>query len=189
VIQAKTTSKRLLFVDDEPKIRETLAIILRRYGFSVTLAATVSEALEHIKKDQFDLLLCDLNIEKSGDGYTVVHAIREVNPYCVVIILTGYPGFDSAVEGIRHGVDDYLVKPANADALVALLAHKLIERRKRTKTLDTESIRRRVYASPKLGKLRAGEVSLLRSQAAEGNTEAKELLDFLGNTSENDPEA
>jgi DNA-binding NtrC family response regulator len=124
----KFVSKRLLFVDDERAIRETLAVILRRYGFQVALAATVSEALEHIAMHEFDLLLCDLNIEREDDGFDVIRAMRKANPNCVVIVLTGYPAIETAVAGIHMGIDDYLTKPANADLLVAALAEKLAKR-------------------------------------------------------------
>lgn len=117
--------KRILFVDDEPAIRATLAVILRRYGFTVTVAATVAQALEQIKAQEFDLLLCDLNIEGKRDGYTVIRAMRQGNPNCINIVLTGYPDEESAAEGLELGIDDYIAKPANADALVAILAEKL----------------------------------------------------------------
>ena len=55
------SGKRLLFVDDENAIRETLFIILRRHGFIVTLPATVAQALDEVEKQEFDILLCDLN--------------------------------------------------------------------------------------------------------------------------------
>jgi two-component system, NtrC family, response regulator HydG len=122
------TRKRLLFVDDEPAIRATLPVILRRYGFTVTVAATVAQALTQIQTTEFDLLLCDLNIEREGDGYEVVRAIQKVNPSCVTIILTGNPDVESAIEGIRLSINDYIIKPMNADALVALLANKLLSR-------------------------------------------------------------
>ncbi len=120
--------KRILFVDDEPAIRATLAVILRRYGFMVTVAATVAEALDEMKKQEFDLLLSDLNIEGERDGYNVVRAMRQANPNCINIVLTGYPDEKSAAEGIELGIDDYIAKPANADALVAILAEKLAAR-------------------------------------------------------------
>jgi two-component system response regulator HydG len=120
--------KRLLFVDDERGIRETLSRILDRYGFYVTVAATVAQALDQIRKQEFDLLLCDLNIEGEGDGYDVIRAMRNLNPHCITIILTGYPDVESAVEGMHECIDDYIVKPANADVLVALLADKLAAR-------------------------------------------------------------
>ena len=122
--------KRILFVDDEPAIRATLAIILERYGFIVTVAATVAEAIEQIKKREFDLLLSDLNIEGKRDGYAVIRAMREANPDCINIILTGCPDEESADEGLKLGIDDYIAKPANADALVAMLAEKLTGRKK-----------------------------------------------------------
>ncbi len=122
--------KRILFVDDEPSIRATLAVILRRYGFMVTVASTVAEAFEEIKKQEFDLLLSDLNIEAEHDGYTVIRAMRQANPNCINIVLTGYPDEESADEGLKLGIDDYIAKPANADALVAMLAEKLTARKK-----------------------------------------------------------
>jgi DNA-binding response OmpR family regulator len=122
--------KRILFVDDEPAIRATLAVILRRYGFTVIVASTVGQAIEEIKKQEFDLLLTDLNIEGKRDGYNIVRAMRQANPNCINIVLTGYPDEESAAEGLELGIDDYIAKPANADALVALLAEKLAGRNK-----------------------------------------------------------
>jgi DNA-binding response OmpR family regulator len=122
--------KRILFVDDEPAIRATLAVILRRYGFLVTVASTLAEALEEIRKQEFDLLLSDLNIEGERDGYNIVRAMRKVNPNCINIVLTGFPDEESAAEGLDLGIDDYIAKPANADALVAMLAEKLAARNK-----------------------------------------------------------
>jgi DNA-binding response OmpR family regulator len=129
------SQKRLLFVDDEPNIRATLPVILRRYGFTVTVAATVAQALDAIKKQDFDILLSDLNIERETDGLDVVRAMRAKNPQCVAMILTAYPGVETAVEGIHLGIDDYLLKPTNADTLVALLAEKLARRQSKGRVL------------------------------------------------------
>ncbi|MCU1271861.1 MAG: response regulator receiver protein [Acidobacteriaceae bacterium] len=134
--QAKLTRKRLLFVDDEPAIRKTLSVILARYGFAVTVAGTVAEAIDEVKTKEFDLLLSDLNIDREGDGYEVIRAMREVNPDCVTIVLTGHPDVESAVEGLHLGVDDYIMKPAKADVLVALLAEKLAARKAKARILS-----------------------------------------------------
>lgn len=120
--------KRLLFVDDEPAIRETLSVILRRYGFTVTLAATVEQSLDRIRTQTFDLLLCDLNIEGERDGFEVIRTMREVRPNCVTIVLTGHPDDESETKSAQLGVDDYITKPTSADILVALLAEKLAAR-------------------------------------------------------------
>src|ERR1700676_5270546 len=79
--QVKLTRKRLLFVDDEPAIRKTLSVILARYGFAVTVAGTVAEAIDEIKTKEFDLLLSDLNIDREGDGYEFFRAMGGVNPH------------------------------------------------------------------------------------------------------------
>jgi DNA-binding NtrC family response regulator len=119
------TPKRVLFADDERGIRETLPVILRRYGFLVTVVATIAHALQEVHSKEFDLLLCDLNIERESDGLDVVREMRKINPECVVLILTGYPAMDTAVEATRLGVDDYIAKPASADILVAMIGERL----------------------------------------------------------------
>ncbi len=124
-----THEKYILFVDDEPAIRATLPPILRRRGFQVTVAATVQEAVTAMYLQQFDLLLTDLNIDQEGDGFQVVRSMREANPRCITVILTAYPSFESAVEGIHQALDDYVVKPTDTDALVAMLSRRLARRR------------------------------------------------------------
>ena len=131
----KPLLKRLLFVDDEPNIRATLPIILRRYGFTVTVAATVKQALEAIQTKPFDVLLCDLNIEQESDGFVVIRAMQHINRDCAVIVLTGYPAVDTAVEGLHLQIDDYITKPTNADSLVATLANKLAARQPKARIL------------------------------------------------------
>ncbi|HTV08045.1 MAG TPA: response regulator [Candidatus Aquilonibacter sp.] len=117
--------KRLLFVDDEPAIRNTLPAILRQNGFEVSAAATVAEALFLITSEKFDVLLSDLNIGNPGDGLTVVSAMRRTQPEAVTMILTGYPAFETALEAIRQQVDDYLVKPASIPNLIKAIESKL----------------------------------------------------------------
>ena len=92
----------ILFVDDEPSIRTTLPAILSSFGFSVTSAATVPEALNLITTRQFDVLISDLNIGNPADGFTVVSAMRRTQPDAITFILTGYPAFESALEAIRR---------------------------------------------------------------------------------------
>lgn len=116
--------KRLLFVDDEANIRLTLPAVLEREGFEVIVAASVAEALACIQQSPFDILLSDLNIGQPGDGFTVVSAMRRIQPQAATFILTGYPDFESALVAIRNQVDDYIVKPADVRKLVQALKTK-----------------------------------------------------------------
>lgn len=115
---------RILFADDEPGIRMTLPLILEQEGFEVSVAATVAEALAYINRDSFDVLLADLNIGEKGDGFTLISAMRRVQPSAVTLILTGYPDFATALEAIRNQVDDYLTKPTNVEQLVETIKEK-----------------------------------------------------------------
>jgi ActR/RegA family two-component response regulator len=117
--------RRLLLVDDEEVIRITLTAILSKFGFEVSAAASVPEALQKITSQTFDILLSDLNIGNPGDGLTVVSAMRRTQPEAVTMILTGYPAFETALEAIRQQVDDYIVKPADVPALVRTIESKL----------------------------------------------------------------
>jgi YesN/AraC family two-component response regulator len=112
---------RVLFVDDEPAIAQTMGAILRHRGYEVTAVGTVGAALAQIATSRFDVLVSDLNIGFAGDGFTVVSAMRRTHPECITLILTGYPGFDSALEAIRSQVDDYLVKPVPPTTLIDLI--------------------------------------------------------------------
>lgn len=124
---AVESAPELLFVDDEPNIRVLMSAILRQNGFAVTVAATVSEALNLIAKQRFDVLISDLNIGEAGDGFTVVSAMRRTQPEAATFILTGYPAFESALEAIRQQVDDYFVKPADVEVLTARIRARLRE--------------------------------------------------------------
>src|SRR3954471_14100555 len=121
---------KLLFVDDEPTIRLTLPRILEMHQFEVKAAANVAEALKLIQSEKFDVLLSDLNIGEPSDGFTVVSAMRRVQPDALTIILTGYPAFESALQAIREQVDDYIAKPANVEELINTIKSKLTNRTK-----------------------------------------------------------
>jgi DNA-binding NtrC family response regulator len=120
--------KRILFVDDEPSIRLTLPPVLEQHGFEVKAAASVAEAVLQIDVSRFDVLISDLNIEEGGDGLRIVSAMRQKQPQCITLILTGHPGFETAVDALRLRVDDYVVKPVDVETLISALRKKLNQR-------------------------------------------------------------
>lgn len=125
------TKPRVLFVDDEPGIRTTLGAILQMHGFDVTTRGTVPEALSTIQKEQFDVLLTDLNIGQPADGFTLVSAMRRTQPDAVNVIITGYPAFETALHAIRAQVDDYFVKPADPVELIQRIQERLAKNDRR----------------------------------------------------------
>ena len=119
-----TSAKNLLFVDDEDSIRLTLTPILKKHGFEVTAVASVSDARAQIDLTKYDVLVSDLNIDKPGDGFAVIAAMKVRQPRCVNIILTAYPDFDTAQQAIRLSVADYFVKPVDIEALISTIKQK-----------------------------------------------------------------
>src|SRR6201992_2337504 len=120
---------KLLFVDDDDALRTALGTVLTHHGFALTAVSSVSEALELISTRRFDVLLSDLNIGEPGDGFTVVSAMRRVQPDACTFILTGYPDFETALQAIRNQVDDYLLKPTDVPTLLNAIQHRLPARR------------------------------------------------------------
>jgi len=126
---------RLLFVDDEQMLRDLWSAILSAEGFQVTTLATVPEALSKITSEKFDVLIADLNIGEPGDGFTIVSAMRRVQPEAVTLILTGYPAFQAALRAIHEQVDDFLVKPAEPKSVAETIRRHLLRQKKPTAVL------------------------------------------------------
>jgi PAS domain S-box-containing protein len=113
---------KLLFVDDDAAIRTTLGAVLQHHGFAITAVGSVREALELITTQGFDVLLSDLNIGEPGDGFTVVSAMRRVQPDAFTFILTGYPDLETAIEAVRSQVDGYFPKPLQVERFMEAVA-------------------------------------------------------------------
>jgi ActR/RegA family two-component response regulator/signal transduction histidine kinase len=131
---------RLLFVDDDDGLRTALGAVLAHHGFKLTAVGSVPEALELISSQKFDVLLADLNIGEPGDGFTVVSAMRRVQPDACTFILTGYPDLETAVQAIRSQVDDYFAKPLHIDRLIAAISEVRQGRRPPGKSLPTRKV-------------------------------------------------
>jgi ActR/RegA family two-component response regulator len=134
------TKTRLLFVDDDDAIRLTLPMLLQEKGYQVEVAASVKEGLEKINSQPFEVLLTDLNIGQPGDGFTLISAMRRVQPHAINIIITGYPDFDSALNAIRRQVDGYIVKPSDIDSLVQNIEERLASRTPQLPASPTKSV-------------------------------------------------
>jgi DNA-binding response OmpR family regulator len=128
---------KLLLVDDDHALRETLAVILRKHDFEVTVAATVTEALKHISSETFDVLLSDLHMPGAGDGLTVVSAMRHSNPKAVTMLLSSFPQMDAAAQAILLQADEILVKPMKMDMLIDAIKQRLAAGAPRTRIVES----------------------------------------------------
>lgn len=107
----------LLIVDDEKSIRITLEEFLKNEGHAVRSAANVEEAKAHLQNHAFDAVLTDIIMPKES-GVSLMKYIHERWPDIQVIVMTGEPTVDTAVEAIRSGARDYLTKPVCKDDVV-----------------------------------------------------------------------
>jgi len=123
---------KLLFADDETKIREIMETELSRLGHSVTICGDGLTAIERMKKEKFDVLIVDLDMP-GADGLEVIEQAKELNSDADTAILTGKGSFETAVEAIRKGVSDYLTKPYKIVDL-ELLLRRIGEKRDLKKT-------------------------------------------------------
>ena len=108
---------KILVVDDDVSIREIIGAGLSERGFSVEIAADGAEALEKIERDLFDLVLTDLMMPQM-DGIELINKIKELQPDLLILLMTAYGSFDSAVQAIKIGANDYLAKPIDFQDLL-----------------------------------------------------------------------
>jgi DNA-binding response OmpR family regulator len=110
--------KSILIIDDEPNLRRSLALILQRQEYSVTTAGNAKEALQCLEAGPFDLVFLDLKMPDVG-GLELLPEIRELYPNMPVLILTAHATLDSAIDAVRKGARDYLLKPIEPDLILA----------------------------------------------------------------------
>ena len=111
------SEKTVLLVDDEAIIRKTLAGKLSDEGFTVLTAENGATALAYLATTQLNLVITDLMMEGMS-GIQVLEAVKAHDPEIAVIILTGYGELTSAIDALRLGADDYLLKPCDLNELL-----------------------------------------------------------------------
>jgi two-component system response regulator HydG len=152
-------TKKILVVDDEIGIRQSLKKILEKEGFDVVTASNGEEAFKLIRGSDIDLLISDIRMA-GMDGLELLKVCKSISPYTEVIMITGYASVDTAVDSMKQGAYDYITKPfKKADILKAV--GKAIE--KQILTMDNVKMKERIEAiestplietaSPKMKKL------------------------------------
>jgi len=114
------SSLQVLVVDDEPAIRQILSANLTRAGHAVTLASGGHEALKRLMKGDVDVALCDLNMPDLS-GIDVIRQARLLGVDTTFILMTAYSSVDTAIEAMRLGAFDYMIKPVRSEELLQRL--------------------------------------------------------------------
>ncbi|MDP3703159.1 MAG: sigma-54 dependent transcriptional regulator [Candidatus Omnitrophota bacterium] len=126
---------RILVVDDDPLIRGSLYEMLRGQRYDVEMASDGSEAIDHLKRRPFQLVLADWKMPQV-DGMALLAHIRAQYPDVNVILITGFGNVTSAVEAMREGAFDYLTKPIRPEELEETIARALAQYTPPVDTID-----------------------------------------------------
>jgi two-component system copper resistance phosphate regulon response regulator CusR len=152
------TVKRILIVEDEPRISSFIAKGLRSNGFTPTVAAEGHTGFDYAMSGEFDLVILDIGLPDM-DGFTVLDRLRAAGNRVPVIILTARDSPTDTVAGLEGGADDYMPKPFRFDELLARVRLRL-----------------RVDHSPEVAVLTVGDLTLdLRTRRAQVGTRSVDL--------------
>src|SRR3954468_10884443 len=120
---------QILVVDDDRSVRDMVCEVLRDDGFNVAAAPDGETAIEMGRRQPFDLVFCDVKMGKTS-GFDVLRAFKEdVQPDADIILMTGHAWPEEALEAVRGGARDYIVKPFSIEEL-SQLARTAMERRR-----------------------------------------------------------
>ena len=114
----------ILVVDDELLIRDLLYDFFSGQGWDISVAEDGEKALEIIRAKKFDLVLTDIRMPEM-DGLVLTSHVKQSHPDLPVVLMTGFPSVDTAVEALRNKVDDYIIKPFNINQLYKLIESKV----------------------------------------------------------------
>ena len=120
---------KMLLVDDEERYLKTTRRLMEKKGYSVSVATSGQEALETLKKQNIHVVILDVKMP-GMDGNETLKAIKQLYPLVEVVMLTGHATVDSAIDGLKSGATDYLMKPADIDDIIEK-AEEAYEKRQR----------------------------------------------------------
>ncbi len=122
------TQGKLLIVDDELSVRDSLAKWFTEEGYDVATAENANEALTRVAEQTFDVALVDIKM-RGTDGIELQRRLHEIYPDMLVIIMTGYASVETAVAALKNGAYDYVNKPLDPDEIAHLIAKAMSHRR------------------------------------------------------------
>ncbi|PYT13738.1 MAG: hypothetical protein DMF51_10070 [Acidobacteria bacterium] len=130
-------ASRILIVDDDPSVRDVLGMLFEREGWSVTRAGSGEEALAAVRRQPTEVTFLDLRLGEEN-GLDLLPRLIELRPEMSVIVLTAVGTIESAVEAMRRGADNFILKPVDPPRLLAIAAKGLESQSLRRKALQLE---------------------------------------------------
>ena len=168
-------SVRILIVDDEFSVRDSLMAWFQDEGYTVAAAASGKEALAKLTENQWDIFFLDLKMPGMS-GLELQKKIKEIHPDSTIIIITAYASVESAVEAMQNGAYDYLSKPFDPDYL-ALLVRNVIERKKlKEETASLKKTIEGVYSAKEIIGQSTGVKKLMEDIRAVANVDSTVLI-------------
>jgi len=117
---------KILIIDDEPALRQTLGAILKRSGYTAFMAGTGQEGLQKLREDTYSLLFLDIKLP-DGLGVDLLPEIHKIDPELPVIVLTAHATLEAAMQAVRGGARDFLLKPIDPAAILERVSQVLEE--------------------------------------------------------------
>ncbi len=115
---------RILVVDDDEAIRNTMKAILEDEGYKVDLASTGTEAIAKTQKIAYNLALLDIRLPDM-EGVELLKLMKDTTPRMRKVMVTGYPSMQNAISALNKNADAYLVKPVNVEKLLSTVKEQL----------------------------------------------------------------
>jgi two-component system response regulator PilR (NtrC family) len=125
---------KILVVDDEQSMRDFLAIMLKKEGHDVVTADSGTNALKAVQSEIFDLVISDVKMAGMG-GIDVLKSTKEISPETIVIMITAFATTETAIEAMKLGAYDYVIKPFKVDELKLIINNSLEKRRLRKENI------------------------------------------------------
>ncbi len=135
--------RRILVADDEKAARELLARALRSKGFQVETAVDGLDALQKLQEQSFDLLVTDLMMPRMV-GLVLMQKSREIYPDLIVIVITAHATLENALQALKHGAYDYIIKPFEPEHIIPVIERGLEKLHLRQKNAELELITRKL---------------------------------------------
>lgn len=174
-------NERILVVDDDPGVGESVRLLLESIGCQVELLTRGSDGLARAQSGEFDLLITDLRMPDC-DGLSIIRSVKEAGIDMPMILMTSFSSIDTAIEALRGGALDYIIKPFSNDDFRHAVERALNERRVRRENAMLKRNLKKAFSSNKIIGESAGIKRVFSLIAKVANSDANVLIQGASGT-------